>query len=234
MNKRDDISLRVLVIAATSARRTHLAAMISRAMRGVNVVCDSQISAGKFGAAKADILVADLDTPSSAAAMLAFLQDAPAGAGAIALIDDPDPAWVRAALTASIHAIISRDANAEDLQMALQAAEAGFILLHPTSVHGLLQSNAMDEMRAINGEDMDQENLPREDVVEDLLEDLTARESEVLRLVSMGLGNKEIATRLAISEHTAKFHISSILSKLHAASRTEAVSLGIRKGLIPI
>jgi DNA-binding NarL/FixJ family response regulator len=50
----------------------------------------------------------------------------------------------------------------------------------------------------------------------------------------MGLGNKEIAVRLAISEHTAKFHISSILSKLHAASRTEAVSLGIRKGLIPI
>ena len=65
-------------------------------------------------------------------------------------------------------------------------------------------------------------------------EDLTARESEVLRLVSMGLGNKEIAARLAISEHTAKFHISSILGKLHAASRTEAVSLGIRKGLIPI
>jgi DNA-binding NarL/FixJ family response regulator len=69
---------------------------------------------------------------------------------------------------------------------------------------------------------------------EDMTEDLTVRESEVLRLVSMGLGNKEIAVRLAISEHTAKFHISSILSKLHAASRTEAVSLGIRKGLIPI
>jgi DNA-binding NarL/FixJ family response regulator len=66
------------------------------------------------------------------------------------------------------------------------------------------------------------------------VEDLTTRESEVLRLVSMGLGNKEIAARLAISEHTAKFHISSILSKLQAGSRTEAVSVGIRKGLIPI
>jgi len=234
MGKRDDISLRILLIAATSARRAHLAAVISRAARGVTVVCDSQISPAKFAASKADILMTDLDTPSSAAAMLVFLQEAPASAGTVALIDDPDPAWVRSALRASAHAIISRDANAKDIQMALQAAEAGFILLHPTSVHGLLQNNAMDEMRDIDDEGMDHENLSREDIVEDLIEDLTPRESEVLRLVSMGLGNKEIAARLAISEHTAKFHISSILGKLHAASRTEAVSLGIRKGLIPI
>jgi DNA-binding NarL/FixJ family response regulator len=234
MDKQDDLSLRILVIASTSARRTHLAAVISRAMRGVNVICDSQISAGKFAASKADVLVADLDTPSSTAAMLAFLQEAPVSAGTVALIEDPDPAWVRSALWASIHAIISRDANTEDMQMALQAAEAGFVLLHPTSVHGLLQDNATDEMREVNDEDMGHENLPHEDIVEDLIEDLTARESEVLRLVSMGLGNKEIAARLAISEHTAKFHISSILGKLHAGSRTEAVSLGIRKGLIPI
>jgi DNA-binding NarL/FixJ family response regulator len=78
-------------------------------------------------------------------------------------------------------------------------------------------------------------DLSSEDLADQaMIEDLTAREFEVLRLVSMGLGNKEIAARLAISEHTAKFHISSILSKLHAASRTEAVSLGIRRGLIPI
>jgi DNA-binding NarL/FixJ family response regulator len=143
----------------------------------------------------------------------------------VALIDDPDPAWVRSALRASIHAIISRDANIEDMQLALQAADAGFVLLHPTSVQGLLQSNSIAEIDEISVEGI---------AHEDLLEDLTARESEVLRLVSMGLGNKEIAVRLAISEHTAKFHISSILSKLHAGSRTEAVSLGIRKGLIPI
>jgi|GEM_PF-233892 len=230
MDKKDDISLRVLVVAGTSARRAHLAGVISRAVRGVNVTCDSQISPARFAAAKADVMVADLDTPASAAAMLDFLQDAPAVAGSVALIDDPEPAWVRSALRASIHAIISRDANSEDMQIAVQAAEAGFVLLHPTSVQGLLQSSAIDQMRDINDEDMDHENLHREDVVEDL----TTRESEVLRLVSMGLGNKEIAARLAISEHTAKFHISSILGKLHAASRTEAVSLGIRKGLIPI
>ena len=234
MDKREDISLRVLVVASASARRAYLAKVISQAVRGANVICDSQISSARFTSSKADILVADLDTPSSAAAMLDFLGGAPAGAGSVALIDDPDPVWVRSALRASMNAIISRDANSEDMQMALQAAEAGFVLLHPTSVHGLLQENAIAEMNDLSGEEMAHEDLGREDAGEVFTENLTARESEVLRLVSMGLGNKEIAARLAISEHTAKFHISSILGKLHAGSRTEAVSLGIRKGLIPI
>jgi len=225
MEKRGDNSLRVLVVAGTSARRAHLAGVISRALRGVDVVCDSQISPERFAVSKSNILVSDLDAPASASVMVNFLRRTPAGAGSVALIDDPDPAWVRSALRASIHAIIGRDVNTEDMQLALQAADAGFVLLHPTSVHGLLQSNPMADMNDLSDEDLPRENL---------IEDLTARESEVLRLVSMGLGNKEIAVRLAISEHTAKFHISSILSKLHAGSRTEAVSLGIRKGLIPI
>lgn len=212
------------MVAGTSARRAHLDAVISRAWRGVSVISDSQISPERFAASKSNILVADLDAPASAAAMVDFLQDAPAGTGSVALIDDPDPAWVRSALKASIHAIISRDANTEDMQLALQAADAGFVLLHPSSVHGLLQNNSIAEINDLS------EDLAPEDVIEDL----TARESEVLRLVSTGLGNKEVAARLAISEHTVKFHISSILGKLHAGSRTEAVSLGIRKGLIPI
>jgi len=221
MEKRDDISLRVFMVAGSSARRAHLAAVTSRAVPGVNVLSGSQLSPARFAASKADVLVADLDTPASAVAMLDFLEEAPASGGAIALIDDPDPAWVRSALRASVHAVIGRDATTEDMQIALQAAEAGFILLHPTSVQGLLQNNTIAEVNDISGEDLSRE-------------DLTARESEVLRLVGLGLGNKEIAARLAISEHTAKFHISSILGKLHAGSRTEAVSLGIRKGLIPI
>ena len=67
-----------------------------------------------------------------------------------------------------------------------------------------------------------------------LAEHLTARETVVLRLMALGLGNKEIASRLEISEHTAKFHVSSILAKLGAASRTEAVSIGMTCGLVTI
>src|SRR3989440_2722226 len=67
-----------------------------------------------------------------------------------------------------------------------------------------------------------------------LEEPLTVREREVLELVSQGLSNKLIARRLQISEHTVKFHISSISTKLGASSRTEAVSRGVRRGLITL
>jgi len=65
-------------------------------------------------------------------------------------------------------------------------------------------------------------------------EALTAREREVLELLSRGLHNKLIARRLQISEHTVKFHVSSIYAKLGATSRTDAVSRGVRRGLITI
>jgi DNA-binding NarL/FixJ family response regulator len=65
-------------------------------------------------------------------------------------------------------------------------------------------------------------------------EPLTAREREVLELVAAGLPNKAIARELGISEHTAKFHVGSLLGKLGAGSRTEAVTLATRRGILPI
>ena len=72
------------------------------------------------------------------------------------------------------------------------------------------------------------------EVADELSEEITSRETEVLRMLAEGAVNKEIAARLGISEHTVKFHISSILDKLGASTRAEAVTLGIRRGLIPI
>jgi DNA-binding CsgD family transcriptional regulator len=63
---------------------------------------------------------------------------------------------------------------------------------------------------------------------------LTPRELEVLRLVARGLGNKDIAAELNLSTHTVKYHLASVLAKLGVRSRTEAVSLGIRTGLVPL
>jgi DNA-binding CsgD family transcriptional regulator len=63
---------------------------------------------------------------------------------------------------------------------------------------------------------------------------LTGRELEVLRLMADGLGNKGIATALGISTHTAKYHVASVLAKLDAQSRTEAVTRGLREGLLPL
>ncbi|HZT98792.1 MAG TPA: response regulator transcription factor [Ktedonobacteraceae bacterium] len=66
------------------------------------------------------------------------------------------------------------------------------------------------------------------------IEALTERELEVLRLLAQGMPNKEIATHLVISERTAKFHVSSIMGKLGATNRTEAVSLAAQRGLITL
>ena len=63
---------------------------------------------------------------------------------------------------------------------------------------------------------------------------LTRRELSVLRLVAHGLGNKEIASELGISTHTVKYHLASLLAKLGVHSRTEAVSVGLRRGLVPL
>jgi len=70
--------------------------------------------------------------------------------------------------------------------------------------------------------------------VEQLAEALTPREMDVLEMLAEGLSNKMIAHRLSISDHTAKFHVNSILAKLNAGTRTEAVTRGIRLGLIKI
>jgi len=221
MDKRSNIPSSIFVVAASAVRRSSLVEITSHALnRRAGISSDSHISLERVAASKSGIVVADLDTPESAAAMLHFLEQAPAGTGSVALIDEPDPEWVRAALSSTINAIIARDAGPDELQLALQAADAGFVLLHPSSVRGLILENPSHNAKDIT--------------TEELTEELTAREEQVLRLVSIGLGNKEIAARLAISDHTVKFHISSILGKLNAASRTEAVSLGIRKGFIPI
>src|SRR5947209_8768044 len=138
MDKRSDIPLRVLIVAGSQARRVSLREIASRALHGrVQVASEPRISLERFAGWKSDVVVADLETPASAAAMIHFLEEAPAGTGSVALIDEPDPAWVRSALSAQINAILARDAAADELQLALQAAETGLELLHRSSVRGL-------------------------------------------------------------------------------------------------
>lgn len=71
-------------------------------------------------------------------------------------------------------------------------------------------------------------------IEDEIGEALTPRELEVLRMLADGLGNKEVADRLGISDHTAKFHVAQILAKFGAGSRAEAVAIGIRRGLVPV
>jgi DNA-binding NarL/FixJ family response regulator len=132
----------------------------------------------------------------------------------VLLADHPAPGWVAEAVRAGIAAILPTGASPEQLVAAMQAATAGLIVMHRGEI----------------GDNFPGARASRP--LAELLEPLTRREHEVLQILASGLGNKEIATRLAISEHTVKFRVASILGKVGAASRTEAVALGIRHGLV--
>jgi len=133
----------------------------------------------------------------------------------VVLSDHSEPRWISEALRAGVRAVLPSDISPEQLVTALEAAAVGLILLHPSKVDAMFPA-AESSSRPLA----------------DLAEELTPRESEVLRMLADGLANKEIAARLSISEHTVKFHVASILGKLGAGSRTEAVTLGIRRGIV--
>jgi len=134
-------------------------------------------------------------------------------AAVVVLLDQSAPVWAGQAVQAGVRGVLSTDADGEQLALAIEAAAGGLFVLHPNEVRAERSSRA----RAVTLE---------------LAESLTARERQVLQMLAAGLGNKEIAARLKISEHTAKFHVASILGKLSASSRTEAVAIGLRRGLI--
>jgi DNA-binding NarL/FixJ family response regulator len=142
------------------------------------------------------------------------------GIGVVVLIDEPNVGWTARALQAGVRAILPRESSENEIVSAVVAADRGLVLLDPEVTKELASQTRTVTSNSENGVDG--------------LEELTAREVEVLRLMAEGFGNKQIATRLGISDHTVKFHISSILAKLSVSSRTEAVTQGIRMGLIVV
>jgi len=137
-------------------------------------------------------------------------------AATVILVDQSPPGWLNEALHAGVRAILPREITPDQLKSALEAVSTGLVVIHPLETNALLPAAAVTNPRGIA----------------DLAEPLTRREREVLQMLAAGLGNKEIATRLIISDHTVKFHVASILGKLGASTRTEAVAIGIRRGLV--
>jgi len=131
------------------------------------------------------------------------------GPGVVPSVVLSEEALTSRLLRSGVHAILSRDAGAEQIVAALHAASAGLIAI-PAQASALLIPTA-DESEVAN---------------------LTPREMETLEMLAEGLSNKQIDAGLGISEHTAKFHVNSILGKLGAGTRTEAVMRGLRRGLL--
>jgi DNA-binding NarL/FixJ family response regulator len=133
------------------------------------------------------------------------------------LVDSALPsAWEISPLRGRAWGVLPLDCTVDELMAALRAISEGLVVGVPALIEPLL-----DHRPSTRGD----EAVP-------LIEPLTDREIEVLQLLAQGLANKQIAATLGISEHTVKFHVSGIYTRLGAASRTEAVRLGVRLGLI--
>jgi len=114
------------------------------------------------------------------------------------------------AIARGARAVLPADADEAEIVAAVAAAGAGLVALRPEDMAPLMRRTGEGTER------------------------LTGREQEVLALLAEGAGNKRIARDLGITEHTVKFHVGSIMGKLGASSRTEAVTIGIRQGLIMV
>jgi DNA-binding NarL/FixJ family response regulator len=205
------MTTRVFVVAPTPTLRAGLRSMLEAA--DLLVVGEAGLSAGPVpepALSEADVvLVADEELLEETA--LSVSED---GTQSLLLLSEDDGATSRLrTLSLRGWGVVPPDAPSEELGAAVAAVAQGLTVLPKTLAEQLLDEPA---------------------AVEELSEPLTARESEVLGLLGHGLSNKMIARELHISEHTVKFHISSLYSKLGVSNRAEAVSQGARHGLISL
>jgi len=208
---------RVLIAAASAVRRAELERIVQEdsSLLFAGSVAHLPALAQRAMNSRPDIAVVDLaEADTQFASVSIALQQV--GTAVVALVDDPARNWTRQVLRSGVLGVLPRNSAAAEIHSAIHAASRGLLLLEPDLIRGFLTTSSQ------RAADMDF----------DLVEELTEREIEVLRMLAEGFANKEIASRLGISDHTVKFHISSILAKLGASSRTEAVTVGVRKGLI--
>ena len=212
IKRRDGVTqLRVLVVSLDRLSRAGLATVLDQ-QPGLTVV--GQVSGDENGLLPLevygpDVIVWDVSwETASAMDNLRLLPENTPPLLALAATEN-QAAQARAA---GAQALLSRDASPEALAAAIMALSHGFQVTDPALVGGSAAAAPGPGSASL----------------------LTPREQDVLRLLAEGLPNKGVASRLGVSEHTVKFHVNSIMGKLNAQSRTEAVTLATRLGILPL
>ncbi|HEX2780832.1 MAG TPA: response regulator transcription factor [Gemmatimonadaceae bacterium] len=214
--------MRVLVVAESPVVRAGLESILVRES-DVTVVGGTSADdtlAQQIEEHDPDVVLLELGPDDEPDVARPVLVSAPAGArtpAVVVIAQAPDGPLVAAALRSGARVVLSREASGEEIVAAARAAAAGLAAFPSALMDDVLRPAAPSAARE-SGAAPDAE--------------LSPREMEVLRMLAEGLGNKQIAARLGVSEHTVKFHLGSIFQKLHASTRTEAVTIGLRRGLL--
>ena len=207
-------TIRVLIVDDHEMVREGLAAMLKTApdMTLVGQVSDGDYAVTFCSATCPDVILMDLEMPrvDGVTATRRIRERCPQ-TQIIALTSFSEDDRIQAALEAGVIGYLLKNIPAGQLQEAIRNAHVGRSTLAPEAAQSLIQAS----MRPPS-----------------LGDDLTKRELEVLALLVEGQTNQQIAQSLEISLSTAKFHVSTILSKLNASSRTEATSLALKHGLV--
>ncbi|MEX3958264.1 LuxR C-terminal-related transcriptional regulator [Trinickia sp. EG282A] len=211
--------VRVLVFAASSQVRASLQSLVEEnpALAFLGSAADAETLVDCLAGSAPDVIVTDIE-PEASDAIKTLLELGHAPPSLVLLSDDTDSDWLLDVLPADAAAILPRNAMPAEIVMSIEAVAAGLCVLSPDTLARLLTRRRPSRQTA-SGEPF---------------EALTLREIEVLAMLADGLGNKDIARRLDISDNTVKFHLSSIFGKLGATNRTEAVMLGMRHGFIMV
>jgi DNA-binding NarL/FixJ family response regulator len=208
----DDAGAGTVIVVADDAMQAARAEAGLHALEGWRrAVCRPARLPGHIEAHPAAIVVtalADVETRR----MLRALRDWRRRPAIVALADDPASLWTPAARAVGLRAALPRTATGEELTGAVRAVHAGLFALHAAA---LSTARARGIATAPGAP-------------------LTSREHAILEMVADGFSNRAIAARLGISRHTVKFHVASILGKLGAGTRTEAVALALRRGLLAV
>jgi len=206
--------IRVLIAAPSAIIRAGLESLV-RASPALELVASEPGLANVQSVVdqkQPDVVLADVEFPQEDAPPPELL----AATAVVLLVSNPPGPWTIDALRSGVRALLPRDVSASEMLAAIEAAAAGLTVIHPGDLQAMLPPPPRAERAAPTGQG----------------EALTPRELEVFAMLAEGTGNKAIAWKLGISEHTVKFHVASIMGKLNATTRTEAVAIGIRTGLI--
>lgn len=209
--------VRILIAAASEISREGLLRVLASSQDFI--VAGSTIGVRSLMASlqefQPEIVLLESDSPNDQ--LLSFVKEITNGAQQITiaiLTNDPSILWASKLYRSGARAVLSRDLRGSEIIAALRVVAAGLVVVQPEALDSMLVKPAPQRLLPVYHEP------------------LTHREIQVLEMIAGGLGNKEIASRLEISGHTVKFHINSIFTKLNVSSRTEAVTTGLRLGLI--